>query len=305
MFGDNLKAMRKAKGYTQEELAIKLNVVRQTVSKWEKGLSVPDADALSKIADVLDTKVSILLGGTVRLRWDSPTLQTSPILLCRRGVIEKMNNAIIYIHGKDGNAAEAEHYGCLFPDCDVIGFDYKAETPWDAKDEFPAYFDALRRKYESVCLVANSIGAFFAMTALGDREIEKAYFISPVVDMEQLISDMMMWADVTENELREKWEIRTTFGEALSWEYLCYVREHPVKWGVPTHVLYGEKDHLTSFETMSAFAKKTGAVLTVMPGGEHWFHTEEQVAYLDEWIRETVRGQSKSDRLEKQESASK
>ena len=52
----------KAKGYTQEDLAIKLNVVRQTVSKWEKGLSVPDADVLCKIADVLDTDVSTLLG---------------------------------------------------------------------------------------------------------------------------------------------------------------------------------------------------------------------------------------------------
>lgn len=65
MFNENLKTMRKAKGYTQEELAIKLNVVRQTVSKQEKGLSVPDADVLSKIADILDTKVSILLGGTI------------------------------------------------------------------------------------------------------------------------------------------------------------------------------------------------------------------------------------------------
>ena len=65
MFGENLKAMRKAKGYTQEELAIKINVVRQTVSKWEKGLSVPDADVLSQIAEVLDTKVSALLGGTI------------------------------------------------------------------------------------------------------------------------------------------------------------------------------------------------------------------------------------------------
>ncbi len=65
MFGENLKAMRKAKGYTQEELAIRINVVRQTVSKWEKGLSVPDADVLSQIAEVLDTKVSVLLGGTI------------------------------------------------------------------------------------------------------------------------------------------------------------------------------------------------------------------------------------------------
>lgn len=62
MFHENLKTMRKAKGYTQEELAIKLNIVRQTVSKWEKGLSVPDADVLCKIADVLDTDVSTLLG---------------------------------------------------------------------------------------------------------------------------------------------------------------------------------------------------------------------------------------------------
>ena len=68
MFSENLKAVRKAKGYTQEELAIKLNVVRQTVSKWEKGLSVPDADVLSRIADVLDTKVSVLLGGSVKNR---------------------------------------------------------------------------------------------------------------------------------------------------------------------------------------------------------------------------------------------
>lgn len=65
MFHENLKTMRKAKGYTQEELAIKLNVVRQTVSKWEKGLSVPDADVLCKIADVLDTDVSTLLGEAI------------------------------------------------------------------------------------------------------------------------------------------------------------------------------------------------------------------------------------------------
>lgn len=65
MFGDNLKTIRKANGYTQEELAIKLNVVRQTVSKWEKGLSVPDADTLCKIADALETSISELLGSEI------------------------------------------------------------------------------------------------------------------------------------------------------------------------------------------------------------------------------------------------
>lgn len=65
MFSENLKAMRKAKGYTQEELAIKLNVTRQTISKWEKGLSVPDVDFLFKMADVLETNVGTLLGGAI------------------------------------------------------------------------------------------------------------------------------------------------------------------------------------------------------------------------------------------------
>jgi putative transcriptional regulator len=66
MFNENLKTIRKAKGYTQEELAIKVNVVRQTVGKWEKGLSVPDADTLANIADVLEVNVSELLGADVK-----------------------------------------------------------------------------------------------------------------------------------------------------------------------------------------------------------------------------------------------
>lgn len=65
MFNENLKAMRKAKGLSQEELAIKINVVRQTISKWEKGLSVPDAEMLIRIADVFEVSVSELLGARV------------------------------------------------------------------------------------------------------------------------------------------------------------------------------------------------------------------------------------------------
>ena len=62
MLQENIKLIRKDRGLTQEELAIRVNVVRQTVSKWEKGLSVPDAELLQKIADVLDVSVSQLLG---------------------------------------------------------------------------------------------------------------------------------------------------------------------------------------------------------------------------------------------------
>ena len=112
-----------------------------------------------------------------------------------------------------------------------------------------------------------------------------AFFISPVVNMEKLILDMMSWANVTEDQLRARRKIETAFGETLSWEYLCYVRQHPVHWTVPTHILYGDKDNLTTLETVSAFAKQTGATLTVMKDGEHWFHTPEQMGFLDEWIK--------------------
>ncbi len=65
MLNENIKAIRKAKGLSQEELAVKLNVVRQTVSKWEHGLSVPDSEMLLSLSEVLETPVSILLGETV------------------------------------------------------------------------------------------------------------------------------------------------------------------------------------------------------------------------------------------------
>lgn len=170
----------------------------------------------------------------------------------------------MYIHGKGGTAEEAEHYKPLFPHCDVVGLDYKAVTPWDAKGEFPIAFEALTAEYSHVILIANSIGAYFSMCALPQEKIEKAYFISPIVNMEKLICSMMGWANVSEDELREKETIETAFGETLSWDYLCYVRSHPIHWTVPTDILYGGQDNLTEPETITAFANAT------VQGGSLW-----------------------------------
>lgn len=65
MLGENIKVIRKSKGLSQQELAVKLNIVRQTVSKWEQGLSVPDSDILISLSEALETPVSTLLGETV------------------------------------------------------------------------------------------------------------------------------------------------------------------------------------------------------------------------------------------------
>ena len=132
---------------------------------------------------------------------------------------------------------------------------------------------------------ANALTSEEFSSYIRENGMDEFYFISPIVDMEKLIGDMMQWANVTEEELRVKGVIRTDFGEDLSWEYLCYVREHPIKWGVQTSILYGSNDNLTSREAVRTFSEQHNAVLTVMEGGEHWFRTDEQMQFLDDWIR--------------------
>lgn len=202
-----------------------------------------------------------------------------------------MKKLAIYVHGKGGNAGEAGHYRPLLSGFgyDVVGFDYRAQNPWEAREEFPPFFESEKRGFDSLLLIANSIGAYFAMSSLSALHVDRALFISPIADMEKLICDMMKWANVTEDELRARGEIPTEFGETLSWDYLCYVRAHPIVWSVPSRILYGEHDSLTSFETIPDFAKRIGAPLTVMKGGEHWFHTEEQMKFADGWIEEALR----------------
>ena len=196
-----------------------------------------------------------------------------------------MKDVLLYIHGKGGNAAESEHYRALFPGCDVIGLDYHGNAPWEAGKEIQDAVKNLKTGYKNINLIANSIGAYFCMIAGIDTMLQKAYFISPIVNMEKLITDMMQWANVTEEDLKSEGIIRTAFGENLSWEYLRYVRDYPVSWTVTTQILYGSRDNMTSLKTIRDFAKNHNAMLTVMEGGEHWFHTDEQIQFLDVWIR--------------------
>ena len=100
MLNENMKAIRKSKGLSQQELAVKLNVVRQTVSKWEQGLSVPDSDMLISISEVLETPVSTLLGETVieteadNLKAISEKLEVINLQLAQRKTTRKKNNSL-------------------------------------------------------------------------------------------------------------------------------------------------------------------------------------------------------------------
>ena len=210
-----------------------------------------------------------------------------PILYVRNKILGeyKVKNAVIYIHGKYGTAEEAEYYKKFFNETDIIGFKYTSEYPWNFQKEFSKFFDDISEKYKKISIIANSIGAYFIMISLSNKDIEKAFFISPIVDMEKLIIDMILSENITEKELYKKKEIKTSFGETLSWKYLTFVRENSIEWNIPTYILYGKKDNMTSYEIILNFTNKSKANLTVMENGEHWFHTEEQMKFLDNWIR--------------------
>ena len=95
MLSENIRVIRKSKGLSQQELAVKLNVVRQTISKWEQGLSVPDSNLLLSISEVLETPVSTLLGETVMasevddLKAISAKLEVINLQLARRKITRK------------------------------------------------------------------------------------------------------------------------------------------------------------------------------------------------------------------------
>ena len=197
----------------------------------------------------------------------------------------KKNEVVLYIHGKGGNAEESEYYRPFFPEADVYGFDYQSDNPWEAKKEFTEKVVELTEKYHRIILIAGSIGAYFSMNADIGKFIDKAFFISPIVNLEKLISDMIQWAGTSESELEKRKIIPVEFGDDLSWDYLQYVMNHKIRWDVPTEILYGSNDNLQSIDTIQEFVMKKPAKLTIMEGGEHWFHTEEQMSFLAHWLR--------------------
>lgn len=170
-----------------------------------------------------------------------------------------------------------------------MGVDYEIDAPWIAGAVLRAAYERTSAESDAVSLLANGIGAYLAMQTLGDCAFARAYFISPILDMERLITDMRGWAGVTEAELRERRTIVTDFGETLSWDYLCFVRDHPFDWRVPTEILFGGRDTLTSRESVDKFVRTHDAHLTALEDGEHWFHTAEQLAFANAWLRRVLR----------------
>ena len=202
----------------------------------------------------------------------------------------------LYVHGKGGSKEEGEGFATAAcpTGAQVLALDLPEHgarrgspvplVPWAVVPELRALLDYAQTRWETVALRCTSLGAWFSLLAFGEVRLEKALFVSPVLDMEALIGDMMAWAGVDEDQLRTRGEIPTAFGETLSWRYLQYVRAHRVRaWPTPTALLRAQGDTLVREETVREFLRRFGGTLTVEPEGEHWFHTPEQLAALRRW----------------------
>lgn len=214
---------------------------------------------------------------------------------------ETSEKCFLYIHGKLGFKEEAEsfaeiactkHWQVLSIDLPEHG-ERKQEkdrfNPWCVVPELKTVLRCMQQHFKTIGLRANSIGAWFAMQSLDDLEFERCLFVSPVLDMENLIQNMMQWAGVSEERLKTESLIPTNFGETLSWDYYKYVKAHPItQWRCPTDILYADNDNMTDREIVDEFAKQFHSSLTVMENGEHWFHTPEQLVVLNQWVAERV-----------------
>ena len=208
---------------------------------------------------------------------------------------KRSRRVYLYVHGKNGSAAEAARFArtACPAGWQVLAVDLPEHgtrknspeklVPWVVTRELQAVYARMHPVWKHIRVYGVSIGAWFAMQALQTQKPEKALLVSPMVDMEKLILALMQQAGVTEEQLHAAGEIPTDFGETLSWPYLCWVREHPLRWRIPTQVLYGEADELTSYAVLDRFKRATGAQLTLLADGEHWFHTETQLAVLQAW----------------------
>ena len=182
---------------------------------------------------------------------------------------ERSRKVYLYLHGKNGCKEEAERFAATACEAgwQVLAIDLPEHgarknspeqlLPWVVVPELQTVYARMKPVWAYIRLYGVSIGAWLAMQALQ--------------------------AHVTEEQLRRAGEIPTDLGETLSWPYLCWVREHPLNWHGRTQVLYGDQDALTSRTMIERFRQESGAHLTIMEGGEHWFHTPVQMAVLQTW----------------------
>lgn len=207
MIGENIKNARKAKGISQEEVAIKLNVVRQTVSKWEKGLSIPDADVLMKIADLLEISVGDLLG--VKLQKENVEDLTKEIAWLKEQLdIKNQDESLSLPIGK-----KSRFILCLCFMAMVIALSIKSE--WiTVIATGGCILTALIILYRNLDLLTKAATADMKIDRLGTLKITTMFNIAILIFMALCIvlnRSMLMKS----SESKERWFVRITISTVI------------------------------------------------------------------------------------------
>ena len=219
------------------------------------------------------------------------SIQSAPAVLYG----EPSDRVVLFVHGQCGFKEDAAPFAELAAPkgWQVLSVDLPEHggrtdgvplLPWAVVPELSAAMAYAQAHWQHIAVRATSIGAWFSLLAFAGTPVECCLLVSPLTDMAGMISSMMQAANVTEAQLEAVQEIAVPGGPALSWRYLCYARSHTAAAiSDQTHVLWASGDAMIPKSAVDAFVQKASAVLTVYPGGEHWFHTDEQVAFLRRW----------------------
>jgi len=159
---------------------------------------------------------------------------------------------------------------------------------WNGKRELEAVGEYVFGHWTEASLYACSLGAFFSLHAYKDYGFRKCLFQSPIVDMEYLIRQMMIWFGITEERLEREREIGTPI-DLMTWDYFRYVIENPIeKWNIPTNILFGGRDNLQTRACISGFAERFGCGVTVSEDSEHPFMGENDPGIVRRWLMENM-----------------
>ena len=149
--------------------------------------------------------------------------------------------------------------------------------------------DYAKQRYEKISLFGCSLGAYVCLNACKGEQIQQAVFLSPIVDMLQLVNGMLAYNKLSVGRLAEEKIIRTDSGQTLYWEDYCYITKNAIdNWSIKTDILYTGNDNLQSFKDISLFCDKFNCNLNFYVEGEHYFHTPEQLSYYERWLKSVI-----------------
>jgi len=166
---------------------------------------------------------------------------------------------------------------------------YKCE-PSNCISDLQAVYRYSKSLGTDISVFGCSIGAYFSLLAYKEYEINQLIFLSPVVNMEKIIKNMMRGFDISEERLKSEQRIELPIGQTLDWDYYSFVRDNRIfdKWQSPINILYGRKDMMCEWSEISDFVTRNNADVKIDEDGEHYYHTQEHLETIDQWLDEVL-----------------